>query len=290
MLNLKRKVRYTWWVFAVVVAAVLLVPNLYAQELTGEVVLEGPEEPPFFGYDGPIGPEFWGELSANWTTCATGQAQTPIDLSLRNVTLALNGASPIPDLEFNYGSSSVSTINNGHTLQFNYDAGSGITVDGVEFSLLQFHFHTPSEHSFEGGARFPLELHLVHRDGGGNLAVVGVLIRVGEESGGEIFEPERLQQVLPGGLGVEYHLDAEVDAESLLPENRRPYYYVGSLTTPPCSEAVQWFVLKQPIGMSKAQVDIIVRGLNGLFFASRTGSNARPLQPQNGRSVYLAFP
>ncbi len=290
MLKQERKSNRAWLALAVALVAILAVPNLLAQDVTGEVVLLGPEEPPFFGYDGPIGPEFWGELSANWTTCSTGQAQTPIDLALRNVTLALNGNSPIPDLEFDYHESSVNSLNNGHTIQFNYDAGSGITVGGTEFSLLQFHFHTPSEHTLEGGARFPLELHLVHRSGTGTLAVVGVLIRVGEELPGEVFEPERLRQVLPTADGVQYHLDAEVDAETLLPENRRPYHYIGSLTTPPCTEGVLWFVLKQPITMSKEQVDAIVGGLNGLRFASRGGSNARPIQPQNGRPVYLPFP
>ncbi len=294
MLNQERRANGAWLVLALSVVVILAVPSVWAQEestVTGEVVLLGPEMPPFFGYDGPIGPEFWGELSANWTTCSTGLAQTPIDLALRNTTLALNGNSPIPDLEFDYQESSVNSLNNGHTIQFNYDAGSGITVGGTEFSLLQFHFHTPSEHTFEGGAHFPLELHLVHRSGAGTLAVVGVLIRVGDElEAGEVFEPERLRQVLPTAEGVQYHLDLEVDAEKLLPENRRPYHYIGSLTTPPCTEGVMWFVLKQPIEMSKSQVDAIVDGLNGLAFASRGGSNARPVQPQNGRPVYLPFP
>lgn len=257
-------------------------------EVTGEVILHGPEAPPFFGYDGPIGPEFWGQLSERWTVCETGRAQTPIDLAGRQATLAYTGRGPIPDLEFDYHESSVNVINNGHTVQFNYEEGSELRINGMPFRLLQFHFHTPSEHTLEGGARFPLELHLVHRNAAGTLAVVGVFIRVGEELEG--FEPERLAQTLPQGDGVQYLLESHIDAEDLLPESHRTFHYIGSLTTPPCSEGVLWFVLRQPLQMSEEQVGVILRALNGLRFASRQGGNARPVQPLNGRTVYLEYP
>lgn len=272
-------------------------------EVEGEVILHGPEEGTVFGYGGEIGPESWGQLDSDWRLCDEGEMQTPIDLRARDVRLIFSegglksalrekggwdvdtlGAAP--DLDFDYHESEIAVINNGHTVQFNYDPGSRLRIEpDREFELAQFHFHTPSEHTFEGGAHFPIEMHLVHEDAEENLAVVGVMIREGQEN--ESLPAERLAQLLPGAEGVEYRLGAGINVEELIPENHRAYFYFGSLTTPPCSERVFWIVIQEPLEMSKEQIDILRGVLNRLAFAGENGQSNRPTQPLNGRRVFL---
>jgi carbonic anhydrase len=141
--------------------------------------------------------------------------------------------------------------------------------------LLQFHFHTPSEHTYEGGARFPMEMHLVHRSSSGQLAVVAALIREGEAN-------EALAAVwehLPSEVGKQEFRDIEIEVDHALPRDRRAYHYQGSLTTPPCSEGVRWFVLRQPIEMSAEQI----AAFQSALAASCCGRNNRPTQAVNDR-------
>lgn len=218
-----------------------------------------------WGYAGEEGPEHWGELNPDYTACADGSAQSPVDLT------AARGED-LPDIVFNYGESHLNILNNGHTVQVNYDAGSSITVDGVPYELLQFHFHTGSEHTI-AGKQYPLEFHLVHRNAEGGLAVVGVMATEGAEN--------------PAFADILAHAPAEetaaavvegvmVAAESLLPEGRLYYAYDGSLTTPPCSEGVKWHVLTTPIELSAAQIETLASILHGNF---------RPVQPLHDRTL-----
>lgn len=252
-----------------------------AEEIAGAIILEGEEEGTVFGYDGSIGPEFWGDLDPNWATCKTGQSQSPVNISLERAKRA-----NLPDIVFNYQETAFNVLNNGHTVQVNYDSGSYIEFAGTRYDLLQFHSHSPSEHTFQGGAQFEIEMHLVHRSAEGKLAVVAILINQGEENSA-LPDMRRIEQLLPRAEGVKYFLDAGFNVAELLPDDRRAYVYKGSLTTPPCSEDVQWLVLKKPIELSREQVEAFNKALDNLEFASEAGTNNRPAQPLNERKIRL---
>lgn len=223
----------------------------------------GGHEAAHWGYDGEEGPARWGGLSTEWATCGTGEQQSPIDVP--DVAPATGD-----DLAFAYASTPVEILNNGHTVQVNYGPGSTLTVGDHDFDLLQFHFHAHSEHTVQGES-WPMEMHLVHADADGNLAVVGVLIGEGEENAAlaPIFDN------LPGAEAPATAIDgATVDASAALPADHTAWRYDGSLTTPPCSEGVSWMVLSTPITASAAQISA---------FTSIFDHNYRPVQPANGR-------
>ncbi|MEB3357484.1 MAG: carbonic anhydrase [Synechococcales bacterium] len=218
-----------------------------------------------WGYIGEVGPERWGELSSEYQACAIGSQQTPIDL--QEGILAELGA-----IALNYQDTPLKIINNGHTIQVNYATGSTMTVNGESFDLAQFHFHHPSEHHVMGQA-FPMEMHLVHRNAAGRLAVLGVFLKEGTS------HPtlQRIWDAIPAETGVEQVInDVSLNAAQLLPEGQAFYEYHGSLTTPPCSEGVLWLVMQQPIEVSAQQIQ---------RFAQIFPLNARPVQPLNNRFV-----
>ena len=238
-------------------AALLFVGSAFGQDA----------DPPHWSYSGEAGPENWGELDEAFQLCALGTEQSPIDLTEADVT-----QEDLQDIAFNYQPTALTLLNNGHTVQVPYDAGSTITLNGEEYELLQFHFHTPSEHAVEGEL-LGAELHFVHRRIGteGDLAVVGVLIEEGAEN-------EALAGVLANAPEEEGEAETEetVDANALLPEGRATYRYPGSLTTPPCSQGVLWNVLAQPIEMSAEQIETLF---------SLIGESNRPLQPLGDRAL-----
>lgn len=220
---------------------------------------------PHWGYEGEHGPEHWGGMSKDFEACSHGKQQSPIDISLAV-------EEDLGDITFNYKPGKLNILNNGHTIQANYDEGSSITLNGAEYSLLQFHFHGPSEHTV-GGKSFDIEAHFVHKNKDGKLAVVGVLIEEGKENAA--YAP--VSKNLPKKAGkVETIKGASINAQELLPQGKTYYTYPGSLTTPPCSEAVTWLVLKEPIQMSKAQIDALKKVM---------GKNNRPVQPLHEREV-----
>jgi carbonic anhydrase len=225
------------------------------------------ENDPHWTYEGEAGPEHWAELSPKYEKCGTGTRQTPIDLASSEVV-----PMGLEDVEFQYATAGASVVNNGHTVQVNVPEGNAIVLDGVSYGLVQFHFHTPSEHTIDG-ASYPLELHLVHKDGSGNLAVVGVMLEKGEKN-------PVLSQVwgksLPKSEGKEVALKSPIDLNALLPSDRAAYRYLGSLTTPPCSEGVKWIVMKSSVTMTTKQI---------AAFKKLFPMNARPLQPINARSI-----
>ncbi len=219
-----------------------------------------------WSYEGEEGPAHWDELDQAYALCASGSEQSPIDLA--NAT-----QQDLEPISFHYHPSQVNILNNGHTIQVNYDPGSYLEVGGVRYELLQFHFHSPSEHSVEG-ASFPAELHLVHQAADGSLAVVGILLQSGDANAA-------LQPVwdnLPGEETDIIHTEAMVDASDFLPADQAAYRYVGSLTTPPCSQGVSWFVLAEPVQMSQVQLQA--------FQAIYSGNN-RPVQPLGDRELLL---
>ena len=229
------------------------IPVSANEESVGTVVLEPAEDGPVFTYRGQRGPRFWGQLDPSWTTCEQGEVQV---------------------------------LNNGHTVEFLYQGGSSLTVDRNLYEVAQFHFHTPSEHSVRGGAQFPVEMHIVHRDAQGRLAVVGVMIREGNRNSA-LPNTRRWGQLLPREPGMVYELEEGIDLGALLPADKRNYRYRGSLTTPPCSEDVLWIVMAAPIEVSRGQLRELREALSQLQFASRTGTNNRPTQPRNGRAIAL---
>jgi carbonic anhydrase len=163
-------------------------------------------------------------------------------------------------------------INTGHALQVNLPGGDRLSVGDEEYELLQFHLHTPSEHTVKG-VRFPMEAHFVHRGREGHLAVVAVLFRNGRANPAIAH----LLEWLPRERGVEYHHEHVVlDGRHMLPKDHTTYRYDGSLTTPPCSEGVRWVVFATPLEAAPAQIAAIAR---------LTGSNSRPTQPLQGRAV-----
>jgi carbonic anhydrase len=175
-------------------------------------------------------------------------------------------------VKFDYKQGGSEVVNNGHAIQVNYDAGSGIEVDGTRFDLKQFHFHSPSENRINGKS-FPLEAHLVHADKDGNLAVVSVMFDEGKENPavGAAWGQ------MPKSAGGKNALPNKVAATGILPADRDYYRYNGSLTTPPCSEGVRWIVMKKPLTVSKQQIETFQKTLG---FA-----NNRPLQAVNARPI-----
>jgi carbonic anhydrase len=216
---------------------------------------------PDYSYKGPHGPAHWVE---QWPICGQGKAQSPIDIPAGGVT----GQGPA--IEFHYQPFDLEVGNTSHVIEVPAESGGYITVDGHRYDLVQFHFHTPSEHHIAGKAS-RLEMHLVHRDAAGKLAVVGVL------ASGKTMNPalQPIVAALPVASCKTGEPHAKFDPAALLPASRDFVTYAGSLTTPGCGEGVTWLVLSQPISASSAQVAKL-----GPF-----GVNARPVQPLNGRPI-----
>lgn len=219
-----------------------------------------------WGYSGHEGPSHWGELSKDYELCGTGKNQSPIDL------IGMIEAD-LEDIQFNYTNVPLEVLNNGHAIQVNYAEGSTITINGQTFSLKQFHFHSPSENHVNGRS-FPLEAHLVHADGDGNLAVVTVMFEEGEASSvvGSAWEhmPEKAGQTNSAH-------GTEVNVMNMLPQSKEYYRFNGSLTTPPCTEGVLWLVLKNTATVSKEQVE--------KFHNVMHHDNNRPIQRRFARPV-----
>lgn len=218
-------------------------------------------------YEGESGPARWGELKPEYQTCKVGKQQSPIDI---------RGAQPadLPAIEFAYQPSALKILDNGHSIQVNYAPGSFITANGKQYELTQFHFHRPSEEQVNGKA-YAMVAHLVHKDAGGNLAVVAVLLANGQAN------PllETLWSNLPEQQGQENApAGVTIDLGKFLPAQRGYYTFIGSLTTPPCSEDVTWLVLKTPVLVSKAEV---------AAFGRKYPHNVRPVQPLNGRVLRM---
>lgn len=220
---------------------------------------------PHWDYDGKEGPEHWGELDPAFETCKKGQNQSPIDI-------ADTSQAPLDPIEFSYQPIPLNIINNGHTIQVNAPKGNSIMVGGKKYELLQFHFHSPSEHKSNGKAS-EMEVHLVHKNQDGQLAVVGVFMNKGSE------HPlvKSIWEHLPTKAGKEHMVkEVKLNPVDFLPADRTYSNYPGSLTTPPCSEGVNWIVMNEPIEVSDAQIK---------KFTSIVPMSARPVQPLNGRAV-----
>lgn len=218
-----------------------------------------------WGYSGNQGPENWGNLSTAYVLCKEGTMQSPVDISQTQ-------SAGMAELKLDYLATPLSIVNNGHTIQVNYQPGSHLISGQHSYKLLQFHFHTPSENT-TNGRPYAMEMHLVHLDADGQLGVVAVFFK----EGGSNIALQEIWNHLPKEANREKQIDGIViNARDLLPRNQDYYRFVGSLTTPPCTEGVQWYVFKEPVEASRQQIQAI----NALF-----GNNARPVQPVGHRLV-----
>jgi carbonic anhydrase len=223
------------------------------------------QEPPHWSYAGKDGPRAWGKLDSGYSSCSMGHTQSPINITATKKV-------ELPPLQFDYRPVPLNIIDNGHSIQVNYAAGSTLTVGDKSYTLKQFHFHHPSEEHINGHA-YDMVAHLVHADASGHLAVVAILMEKGASNTfidtvwANIPKEKEKAVDVPG---------VSVNAKDLLPANHGYYEFAGSLTTPPCSEGVTWFVLKRPVDLSAGQLGL---------FARLYPRDARPIQPVNGREI-----
>jgi carbonic anhydrase len=223
-------------------------------------------DPSHWSYEGSTGPANWGDMKPEFAMCKSGTQQSPINISETY-------SQGLERIQFNYQASKLNIQNNGHTIQLNYDPGSFITVGADKYQLLQFHFHTPSEEAI-GGKRYPMVAHLVHKSEAGQLAVVALLINQGNTDN-PLFN--QFWAKLPTEhKETRIFDDLHYNVASLLPGNQSYWTFMGSLTTPPCSEGVRWFVLKNPLNISAKQIS---------RFKREFAMNARPLQSLFNRAV-----
>jgi carbonic anhydrase len=217
-----------------------------------------------WAYTGEHGPEHWGDLSPKFVQCKVGLNQSPI-----NIVDALDAE--LPTLELDYSTSTVDLVNNGHTAQANVQPGNYLRVGGEAFELIQFHMHTPSEHRIKGKS-FLMETHYVHRNEKGELAVLALLHHEGP--GSEALD--KLEREIPEELNKPVAYRESLSGIPIIRVDKAYYRYNGSLTTPPCSEGVRWFVLKQSSAVSLAQQAL---------YQKLIGDDARGPQSINARLV-----
>jgi carbonic anhydrase len=234
---------------------------------------EHAKQPPHWHYEGAEGPAKWGELAPEWEKCKSGTEQSPVDLPKSG---ELHGKAP---LAVNYHTLPLQILNNGHTVQVAGVTGGKLTLEGKDFELQQFHLHAPSEHTV-GSVAFDGELHLVHKSASGELAVIGILLKKGKEN--KTLAPVFASAPKEEGHDAKPVTGAQIELAKLVPGKASYYTYSGSLTTPPCSEGVHWFVLKQPIEVSEAQLQKFKDVLHG--------GNARPVMPLGSRKVLEVRP
>ena len=220
-----------------------------------------------WSYEGETGPAHWGDMDAANKVCSVGSQQSPLDIGS-------TVKAQLPALKIAWGKKADTILNNGHTIQLNFGQGSTLGVGKDSYTLLQYHFHHPSEHLI-GGKNYPMEVHFVHRNAAGALAVVGVLMTAGKANAAF----KKIVATMPAHEGPAVKADGGIDPNALLPKDRAYYRYSGSLTTPPCSEVVNWLLLRAPIEVAKADIDA---------FAKLYPMNARPVQKDNRRFVLMS--
>ena len=217
---------------------------------------------PHWEYSGEYGPCKWGQL---YPVCKTGKAQSPINI----VTKDIEPLKESHNIIFHEENKAVLSheVDNGHAIKIIPQNDHGIELEGVNYKLIQYHFHGRSEHTIDGRS-FDMVMHMVHQNKKGELAVVGVFMQEGEHN----TALESLISHLDGG-------DVQVAPASLLPKDTKHFYhYTGSLTTPPCTEQVKWYLLKEPISLDRTQL---------IKFRKHYSTNYRPVQPLNGRKIEI---
>lgn len=220
-----------------------------------------------WSYQGRTGPMMWGKLSPAYRACSKGQQQSPVDIRRAHLDQALK------PIEFHYLGGPVTIENNGHSVEVQVNPGSYIVVDGMRYNLVQVHFHHPSEHTINGDLS-DMEIHLVHRSAEGKLAVLAVLLSENADFPNATLAT--LWAHMPAQPGQSEKITDMVNPGGLIPRDRGYWTYTGSLTTPPCTEGVQWFVFEQSISISRSQYNT---------FANLYKMNSRPTQDLHGRQI-----
>jgi carbonic anhydrase len=228
-----------------------------------------PHGPPHWEYEGEAGPATWGKLDPGFSTCGLGRRQSPIHIMDSDTLVG-----PAEPLQLNYLPTTGSVVNTGHSLQVDLDPSNPntMTVRGSVYQLIQFHFHHPAEEkvNYKG---FSMVAHLVHRNSENQLAVLAILIDPGQANS----LINRVWTYLPLDTQDRVKMPpGSIKLTDLLPADLRYYQFMGSLTTPPCTEGVLWMVLKTPVTVSDDQLRL---------FSKLFPNNARPTQPLNGRVV-----
>lgn len=216
-------------------------------------------------YSKEHGPAHWGELNHEFVLCVSGHHQSPIDIETARME-------ELPPIRFDYKPAPLDIIDNGHTIMINYGAGSFLYVGGSKYELKQFHFHRPSEERIHG-RQYAMSVHLVHANQEGKLAVVAVLLQRGDDNA---LVHELWEEMPKEKEKEERFNDVTIDADGLLPTDHGYYTFTGSLTTPPCSEDVVWYVMKHPVTVTMAEIE---------QFSKLYRNNARPTQPLYDRAV-----
>lgn len=234
---------------------------------TAAVAQTAPSQTAPWSYYGHTGPLVWGKLDPAYQACAKGHEQSPVDIRGARRNTALQ------PIEFHYIGGPLTVENTGHTVQFTPDPGSYIVANGVRYDLIQFHFHHPSEHAVKGKLT-DLELHLVHRSADGKLAVVAVRFTEAADFPNAMLAT--LWEHMPAAAGSTQKIPDMIDPAGMLPADRGYWTYTGSLTAPPCTESVQWFVFEQAKTVSREQL----RAFSALY-----KMNTRPLQALHGRRI-----
>ena len=215
-------------------------------------------------YSEDLGPKEWANLDEKYRMCEDGLNQSPI-----NITNVIDAQ--LNPLTFEGTAKATSFSNNGHSVQVNFTSANSLEIDNQKYYLKQIHFHTPSENQING-VSYPMEAHLVHANSAGDLAVVGVMFELGEDN----IVLNKLLRNMPENAGDNNKLKSEVLGYDILPSNQDYYRFNGSLTTPPCTEGVKWFVLKTPVSISKSQL---------ADFDAAMPTNNRPIQNINSRII-----
>ncbi|WP_410498222.1 carbonic anhydrase [Chitinibacter sp. S2-10] len=254
------------WLKISIISGLLFSTASHASPTTPHHAKTGSPAAAHWSYSGSTGPDDWGNMQPEFALCKSGRQQSPINISEVY-------SQQLEALQFNYQHSKLNIQNNGHTIQLNYDAGSYLNIGNDRYQLLQFHFHTPSEEAI-GGKRYPMVAHLVHKNDAGQLAVVALLINQGKTDH-PLFN--QFWAKLPAGHNETLIFDeVQYNVARLLPAKLNYWTFMGSLTTPPCSEGVRWIVLKQPLSISAKQI---------ARFKREFAMNARPLQSLFDRAV-----
>ncbi|XP_010272832.1 PREDICTED: alpha carbonic anhydrase 7-like [Nelumbo nucifera] len=254
-------------------AILLVIPSLLFSPVTTEEVEDERE----FNYveGSGVGPEHWGEIHEEWAACGNGEMQSPIDLSEKKVEVLHH----LGKLKRRYRPSRAVLVNRGHDIMIKWVERAGsIYINGTRYFLRHCHWHSPSEHTING-VRYALEGHMVHESSDKKVAVVGILYKFGR--------PDRFLSMMENYVfktadkeGAEEELGI-VNPKRIKLGGTEYYRYMGSLTTPPCTEGVVWTILKKVKTVSKEQVELLRMAVH-----DDSEMNARPTQPTNYRSVH----
>ena len=264
--------------YAAVVALLLFLPTSSAMAADKETDPDSPLVHHYFskgphkhaaewGYTGKQGPEFWGALSPKYHLAKDGKQQSPIDIQTKKAI-----AESLPPLKFDYRTERMSGVNNGHSIQHNEQPGSFLHVGADKYSLEQYHVHVPSEHTYDG-KHADMELHFVHKSSAGKVAVIGVMVNADSKNPVDI----PVYKELPKEKGELVVADQVTrNPQDLIPKDHGYLQYMGSFTTPPCTEGIRWIMMKTPISITPA---VFAK------FKEIVGGNNRPVQNLNDRKI-----